>query len=541
MRRIQGHKFAAALVLLLIFVSDCSQNAGHSLERLAILPANVLIADPASEWMSTAVPLALEQDFLTSKDVVARIARDESSAFQLGAGEVLRTTMENRSGRIWIQATVTELATQRNREVVRVEGPSSSGLLPPVNALAARLSNGAIGFSTKNEPALQAFVAAAETSNGQTRIGMLNQAIRSDPAFGLAYLALADTLAQSGQDAAPVLAAAASHRSSFTRLDRVRYDLIAARLSHARLARQQQAARAVLQVAPNDVDALAALSSAQFLVGDGAAGQQSLHRALDLSPGNINLQQQLALGLLETRQFTHAEKAFSAINNNPAVLPALATCILLEGDLNRADVVFNRYLGLRSPNDNFAIVLRATWLAISGRVAKAIEALQSARFDEPALRSLAHSQIAILQLMMGDTAGAQRSATLAAGLDKRPLSLGALTLLITHGDQPAARWRDQVMAFGLREQAAQVVLGYGFFLNRHYAEAASIWQQIVQRSGGTDLPARTMLSASLQGQGRAADARSVLVQPFVPDFNDLYAAVPFNEMRHLLEPSRARQ
>jgi tetratricopeptide (TPR) repeat protein len=485
--------------------------------------------------MSTAVPLALEQDFLTSKNLVARVAHDESTAYLVSASEVLRTTVENRNGRIWIQATMTDLNTQRNRQVIRVEAPSTSGLLPPLNALAMRLSDSAMDFSTKNELALQAFVAAAESSSPQTRIGLLNQAIRVNPAFGLAYLALADTLAQSGQDPAAVLASAASHRSSFTPLDRVRYDLIAARLSHAPLARQQQAARAVLQIAPNDLDALAALGSAQFLVGDGAAGQRSLSRALELSPGNLNLQQQLALGLLETRQFADAEKGFSAINNNPAVLPALATCIFLQGDVNRADVVFNRYIQLRPPNERFAIILRASWLAISGRIAKAIDGLQRAKFDDTALRSVAQSQIAVLQLMTGDTTGAKRSAALAAYLDKRPLSLGALTLLVTHGDQPAAQWRDEIMASGLPEQPAQLVLGYGFFLNHHYGEAAAIWEHIVQRSGGTDLPARAMFSASLDRAGRAADKRKIVVQPFVPDLNDLYAAVPFNEMRRLLQ------
>jgi tetratricopeptide (TPR) repeat protein len=528
------YRYRGVLLVVLVFVSGCSRKPNPSLERLALLRANILIADPASEWMSTAVPLALEQDLLTCKNVMAHVARDESGAYQIGATEVLRTTVENRNGRIRIQGTVTDLATQRNRQVFRIEGSSSGGLLPSVNALATRLNDGATYFSTKNDLALRAFVGAAETSDFRTRIGMLDQAIRVDPSFGLAYLALADTLAQARQDSAPLVAIAASHRSSFTPLDRVRYDLVSARLSHAPLSKQEQAARAILQIAPNDLDALAALGSARFLTGDRTAGQQALNRALELSPGNLNLRQQLAQGLLETRRFADAEKVLLRIDNNPAVLPALATCILLEGDVNRADVVFNRYLALRPPNDRLAPIFRATWLAISGRAAKAIDGLQSANFDDPALRSLAESQIAILQLMVGDSAAAKRSAGLAAQLDKRPLSFGAVTLLITHGGDSAASWRDQVSALGLREQPAQIVLGYGFFLNHHYDEAAGIWQQILLRSGGADLPARAMLSASLERQGRAADARNVLVQPFVPDFNDLYAAVPFNEMRRLL-------
>src|SRR5439155_1393613 len=128
----------------------------------------------------------------------------------------------------------------------------------------------------------------------------------------------------------------------------------------------------------------------------------------------------------------------------------------------------------------------------------------------------AESQIAVLELMQGDAAAAKRSGALAAQLDKRPASFAAVTLLVTRGDAPAAEWRDQVSALGLPGEPEQIVLGYGFFLNRHYAEAAEVWQQILQRSGGADLRARAMLAASREHEGRAADAKKILVQPFVP-------------------------
>jgi hypothetical protein len=485
--------------------------------------------------MSTAVPVALEQNFLTCKNLVARMARDESGAYQVGATKVLRTTVESWGGQIRIQATLTDLSTQRNGQIIHVEGSASGGLLPALDTLATRLNDGATYFSTKNDRAFQAFVDGAQTSNPQTRIQMLNRAVATDPAFGLAYLALADTLAQAGQDSGPLLATAGNHRNSFTPVDRARFDLVAARLSHAPLAKEEQAARAVLQVAPNDLDALAALGSARFLDGDGAAGQQLLNRALGLSPGNLNLRQQLALGLIESKRFADADRILLGIDNNASVLPALAVCAFLEGDLNRADVVFNRYLALRPPNDRFTPLLRSTWLAISGRAARAIDGLRATNPEDPALRSVAESQIAILQLMQGDAAAAKRSAALAAQLDKRRSTFASVTLLVTRGDAPAAEWRDQVSALGLGGQPTQIVLGYGFFLNRHYAQAAEVWQEILQRSGGADLHARAMLAASLDREGRASDARKILVQPFIPDFNGLYAAVPFNEMRRLLQ------
>ncbi len=484
--------------------------------------------------MKTGVALVLEQDFVTCQNLVATIVSGESGAYQTGANEALRTTVENRKGRITIEATLTDLATQRNRQVLRVEGLSSADLVSPLNDLAKRLNNGATSFSAKNAGALQAFTGAVESSNLERRIQSLEASIRADPTFGLAYAALAETLTEAGKDSAPVLAAAASHRNSFTPVDRARFDAIAARISHAPLAKQEQAARAVLHLAPNQVDELAALGSIEFLRGDANGGQRLLSRALELKPQNQNLRQQLALGLLETKRFAEAEKILLGIDNNPGILPALAICIYLEGDVNRADVVFNRFLSMRAPTDPLTPLFGATWLALSGRAAKAIDSLQGANFSNPAARSLAFSQTAVWQLMQGDVAGAKRSAASASEIDRRPASFAALALLLTRGDTTAAQWGEQVNAFPVNDQAKQTLLGYGYFLNRHYAEAAQAWQQILDRSGGADLRARTMLVASLDGAGTAAEAQKILVEPFVPDFGDLYAAVSFDEMHRLL-------
>lgn len=485
--------------------------------------------------MKAAVPLVLEQDFITSKNVVARMVNGDSGAYQMAAGEVLRTTLESRGGRISIEATLTDVATQRNRQVIRVEGPFSAGLLSPVNALAKRLNDGATNFSTQNERALEIFTAAAETSNLERRIQLLNDAIHADPAFGLAYLALLETRAQAGQDTRALIATAASQRSSFRPVDRVRFDAMAARLSHAPLTAQEKAASAVLQLAPNQLDALAALGSERFLAGDGLSGERLFRQALELSPGNPNLRQQLALGLLETRRFAEAEKVFVGIDNNPAILPELAVCIFLEGDTNRADIVFNRYLSLRPANDPFSTLFRATWLAISGRTTKAVDSVEAAKFTDSGLGSLALSEAAMWQLMAGDRAAATRTATEAFRLDARPASFAAVALLVTRANEPAAQWRAQVSASALNEQTRQTVLAYGFFLNHDYTEAAQMWQQIVASSGGVELRARAMLAASLADAGRAADAQKVLVEPFVPDFGDLYAAISFNEMRKFLK------
>ena len=494
----------------------------------------MLIADPSSVWVSHAAALVLAHNLATSTTIVPALVNAESGAYPLQASELLRTTVESRNGHIRFQAVVTDLSTQRNQQVIQVEQPVAGGFVLAANALAKQLDARATDFSTKSDRALQAFTGAVESANIQTRVQMLQQAIDADPGFGPAYIALLEVLAQSGQDPGPVLARAAREAGSFPAVDRARFTALRLRVLRAPLAKQEEAAREVLRLAPNDVETLAALGSIRFLAGDSRSGEQSLRRALESNPGNQNLQHQLAIGLLETRRFSDAEKVLSSLDSNPAVLPELATCILLEGDTRRADAVFGRYLALRPPTDPFATVFHASWLAISGRQKEAIDLLAGSSFSDPGLRSIALSQMSVWRLMTGDWKNAKQSAALASQIDRRPVSFAAIAALVSRSDESAGEWREQVQSSGLTEQAKQAVLGYGFFLAGRYPEAVQVWQQLSDQSGGADLRARTMLTASLERAGRRQEMEKLLVQPFVPELGDLYAAISFGQMHRLL-------
>jgi cytochrome c-type biogenesis protein CcmH/NrfG len=137
--------------------------------------------------------------------------------------------------------------------------------------------------------------------------------------------------------------------------------------------------------------------------------------------------------------------------------------------------------------------------------------------------------------MTHDFAGAQRSAAQAFRLAGSRGTLTAIAQLLTRASEPPAQWRSQVEAASQDKSSAQTLLGYGFFLYGRYPEAVQVWEQIVNQSGDTDLHARAMLAASLEHAGRAGEARRVRVQPFVPEFGDIYAPISFNEMRRLIQ------
>jgi hypothetical protein len=223
----------------------------------------------------------------------------------------------------------------------------------------------------------------------------------------------------------------------------------------------------VLNLAPNDIDAMTTLGSMRFLQGNATDGERLLHRALELNPGNANIRAELAEGLLETRRFAEAEKLLTNLDNNPAVLPQLAMCILMEGDAARANTVFSNYLKERAAaNDPLLFLAEANWIALSKQPSAGVQFLAKNNFSQDDLRSLAFSQSAIWQLMDRDSAGAKKSAAMALQLAKAPVPklFGTIAVLIADGDGDAVAWRERVNAArdpGLRLFSECAIYGSG--------------------------------------------------------------------------------
>lgn len=401
-----------------------------------------------------------------------------------------------------------------------------------MNELAKQIAPSAAAFSTHSDRALKDYATAAQSSNTGDRTRLLEDAVSADPGFGLAYIALVETAAAKGQQAMqPVLAAAQAHSGGFTPPDRARFQAVVARLTHAPLTDQANTLAALLKLTPNNAEALASLGSARFLQGDSAAGSQMFARALQLSPSNSTFIQQFGQGLIETKQFAQAERILNTIPNDPASIPMLATCALLQDDAGRANSIIEKAFARRGPKDPYTVLFRGNWLAISGQIPKAIDYLEHANITDPALHSIAFTQITIWQVLSKDFAAAKKSADLASHAP-----VGAVALLMADANKPADLWEREVAAspIGASEAGKRLVLGYGYFLTGRYAQAAQIWQDILKSSGDTDLGARAMLAASLKSLGKPDEARKIVVEPFVPELGDLYAAIRFGEMRKLI-------
>ncbi len=482
--------------------------------------------------MAGAVQLVLKTDLSSSRSLIPFAVNDSSGAYGTGAKSVLRATITEHAGRLVLNTTIADNSTQQNRSVFQLQGPASAGILPLLNDAAKRLDGGAVPFSTRNNRALEDYVAGFTAADAKGRVASLKDAIALDPSFGLAYIALADVLSQAAPQQLPeLLKTATSNAPSFAPLDRARLNALVARYSHAPLAQQEADFRNVLALAPDESDALITVGSLAFLRGDAASGTKYLQRALELDPGNVNIRRALANGLFETRQFAQAEKILVGLDNNSAVLPELAICVFLEGDLARANTIAERmFASLQNPDAK--TLFHAIWLELSGQYQKADDMLATATFAQPSMQAIAYSERAVWHMMAHDATSAKLLAAKAQQLDSRPGSFSSAAALLVAANSPVGSWKDAVNRSSIAggQQAKDLVNAYGLFLGEHYADAAPAWTDILQRSGGADLHARAMLAASLSHEGEGDQARRINVQPFVPDFGDLYAPVSFLEM-----------
>ncbi len=500
---------------------------------MAILPANVLISDPASGWLKVGAPIVVQQDLVTAHTLIAGFAVDEAGATQNGATRLLRITLESRNGGIHIEAATVNNTTHKVIKTDTADASPASMLLPALNSLAKKLDSYAVDFPTKNEAAVEALAAADASNNPQQRAQYLNQAINQDQNLGLAWTSLMDMIPLGRKaDLKRMIDDAKTHRAAFSALDRARFDMSINRLEGAPPAEQIKAANAVLTLAPNDLDVLTVLGNNQILQGDSAAGEESLRRAARLNPGNPELRFQLARGLMELRKYKEAEGVFNSIDKSPSVYPELATCILLEGDKKRADTVADKFFA-SVQNEELRPLLHGAWQVMSGERQKGVDLVLNTKFKTPNLQAIALGEVTVWQLMGGDFDGAKKTVALLVQTGGQSVALPEIAALLDDKTTPIAAWQGKVQSLSLPENVKQPILAYGFFLRGNYDDAARVWQQVNDATHGEDLHARVMLASSLDRAGKPTGGR-VMVLPFTPEFADLYSAVSFTELRRLL-------
>ncbi len=236
--------------------------------------------------MSLAASFVLQQDLATSRTVLPLYAADQSAGYLTGATEMLRLTLERRGDGLHLSGASYDLSTQRSREVVSEDFSAPSGYITALEHVARQFDSvSSERFSTSSVNALKPFTEAAVAQTPQVRANLLQSAMMADPSFGLAHIALAETVGEK--------ALGGVNANAFTPYDRARWTALAARLRNAPAPEQIKDQEAILKVAPNNVQALASLATLRYLAGAQAEGEKLLRHAVDLNPSNLSLQLEL--------------------------------------------------------------------------------------------------------------------------------------------------------------------------------------------------------------------------------------------------------
>jgi tetratricopeptide (TPR) repeat protein len=553
------------VALTLFLTVSCSRWPFGGLVRVAILPAQVANGDPSLAWTSAALPVVLLQDLSTCKRLVPILVPDESYARQTSAQRVIRTSLDNRNGKLVLKATVTDLKTQKDVDEYNVESQRADSFIDVSNRLAKKLASDATPFSTKSDAALRDFVNAF-TEKGHKQAEALNHAIGTDHNFGLAYLAFIQAVArQDPRFTQKLINDASSHRDQFTPLDAARYQLLIGRLSGAPPKQLAESASAVLAIAPRDMGAMMALAQLRLADNKTTEAISTLHDALDADPLNLQARQLLAAAFLNTKRedaavhtleelralhpddqsalrslgelqfsigrFSDAAKTFQQ-SNDPGAHIFVAICRLLDGDPAAAQAEFDKYAATRGDDPTLPLS-KATWLAFTGNRAKAVATFTGSSYPSPSLKSLALTEAAVLDVVSHDQGTAAELAAEATKLAEEPYpkAYALLASLMAHAYDTPDQIAAALAASGLDPAAQSIASGYVYYVGAQYALALPAWQKELA-ANPTDVRAQILRSACLYHLKRLDEAMKDAPRLLMPALNgqDPFAAFVFGEM-----------
>ena len=593
-------------MLFLLLAACTRQPAAPRVERIAILRFENLGAGVSGDWMGRAFSeivtaelagapgvYAIPSSRLHSLDrvlgprpvSVPGISAERSLAIASGATRLGYGEYSVSGGRLSARLTIEDLRTGKMTQVVAAA--AAGDVFAVARELARQVSGRVAPYGTNSEPALKAYIAAEESATATATAQDLEQAIAADPNFGPPYRLLAQLEAQRQDRAAAdaLLGQALARSGAMPPAERARLELEAASLdgdstartsalttlaalepndpatwrslAESRINRRQypqaiQAYRKVLEVEPEDVNALNQLGYAAAYAGSLDTALDALGRYQALRPAEANpLDSQGDVNLLAGRLRQAEGLYLQAAKKDPGFasggdLWKAAMARLMSGDVAGADQLAQQYIQVReAAKDPTAEYRKAEWSWISGRRKSACQRLETfARAAETGpLReyaSRAYSQLAVWNLTLGDHAAAaqlaQRGALLAG-----PTSTGAAMVARFLAEPTASSSEWSVRAERFFPNAAEnslknFALAYALLLDRQFQPASLLLKQLYDGANpeaDPGLPA--MLAWTRLETGSANDAAPLLSLNPIPSSNgvSLFAAFYFPRIYYL--------
>lgn len=519
-------RFSHAVVLsVLLAVAGCGSKPQPGVpRRVALIPFENLSTDASLDWMGRGVPGIAAYQLTGAPGLQVFDAHDVRAAGFFNPTEEVSGYVNQRDGRLHIQAVVRDPGTQKTLRSIEA---SDSDPLKAVDSLSRQLASQVRPFATRSLSAAQAFYRATAAADAPERNKLLDEALQADPAFASAYLARIQAAIAANDRAAAIeiLKQSRLHASRFTPEERAQFDLFDSQIAgdgKARLAalakltesdntnpaywkayaqgalqsheypRAVKAFETLTRLDPRSIGDWNSLAYARAFAGDLTGSLKALEEYRRLAPADANVDDTAGEVQFYSKKFADAAKSFQAAHRKqPEMLQGghlfrAAFATFAAGDLAGADALFKQYVDARTQARDPALAIRqAVWLYITGRRDQAIA---SSSFD---------AQSCLWLMDSGKAAEAREKATKVAG-QREPIA--QLCTLFTQPVKDVQGWKTllerAVPASPLRAELTALALG----LNGHQGAAHEIWQSLAnERSAETASEARIMTAATKPG------------------------------------------
>ncbi len=503
------------------------------------------------------------------------ISTERQAALLAGANRILYGRLSRLGTRLRLDAALFDTSRGKVERVLAMNGPESEGVIPLADSLAKEVTAPVRRFGTRSDAALREYCAGLESADAAASAAAFTRAAATDPNFGQAYVTWAEWAAEQGNRAEVerITALASARGSSISELDRARLAALAAELrgdvtasvqaletavrfdptdlqllhrlarlnlNGRRYAEATQNFRMALAAEPTSAVLLNELGYAEMYAGDLSAATKALDEYRRLQPADPNALDSLGDVNFYFGQFPAAERYYResfekdpGFNGGGALLKA-AHARLRTGDTIGADALFNQYLETRrKAKDQLAEFRYAEWEFLSGRRQQAVAMLDGlARSLPPGPAQQVNAQIAVWELDLGDRKRARDFAERADGA-----GLAAVARFLSGTPVSSAEWKQRALQLlpGAGEETRQLMLGYALLLQKDFASALPVLQDVYQHSAPTPHEILPVLVAWAQVEtGRLQDAAPFVQRNPVPNpAPELFASLAFPRLLFL--------
>jgi tetratricopeptide (TPR) repeat protein/TolB-like protein len=538
-----GNRRRAFLLSLALGLAGCGQKAAGPPPRYAVLRFENLSGDAALEWTGRATAEVLTRTLSGALDgpVIARtavlrlgnalgprpvtvpgISTERTAAESSGATHLIVGYIEKIGAGVRIVATDTDLASGK---VVRTLSSADQSPLKALTGLSGAFSPKAGKPQTQSEEALRFYSMSREQAPDQA-MPSLESAVKADPRFGDAWVALAESLEARGNRQAAEDVIARARQQQLEPLDTAYLDfqsatlqgnhggllndlkrisdlspgdtalirsLAEAQISQGLFAEAAASWKKLAQVIPNDPDALNQLGYSLAWNGDYPGAVAAMKNYARIRPNEPNPGDSLGDVYYMYRKFPEAAQVYLQNHSKfPGFLEGgelykAAWAEFLAGDAKGADTTFAQYRKLREKAPGTALA-EADWHYRTGRRKEAVTELRKAvdETENPAEKAVFYSQLAVWDLLAGDRAAADRDSK-AIGTPTTPAAF--LVRFTALPSASVAEWEARAKQMLPAPGAAplqKLAVAYALMLDGKRGAAMPLWKQISEEAKPTD-------------------------------------------------------